>query len=215
MRRGAFTLIELIITIVIMAGIFSVIPKILSATSRSDRFATQQEALMQALSLTNLAAHLAWDANNSDHLDILQTQSTNSALDCNTSIKFRRGSYVGPNGRMCMQPYSASALGNDGEADYTAYDDIDDFDGSDINVSGRYALRTHVTYLDDTIITEHTDKITIDLSSAAAATATTNIKKLKTTARYSGKRGKPRNLGSFTYFSTNIGQISLANRSWQ
>jgi len=215
MRRDAFTLIELIITIVIMAGIFSVIPKILSATSRSDRFEAQQEALMQALSLTNLAAHLAWDANNSDHLDILQTQSTNSALECNTTIRFRRGSYIGANGRMCTQPYTASALQNDGETDYTAYDDIDDFDGSDINVSGRYGIRSRVTYLDDSIITESADRLTIDLSAATATTATTNIKKLKTTVRYTGKRGKPRNLGSFTYFSTNIGQISLANRSWQ
>jgi len=58
MRKG-FTLIELIITVVIMAGVFATIPKILSAAGRSNAFTIRQDALMQTVSLTSIASHLA------------------------------------------------------------------------------------------------------------------------------------------------------------
>jgi len=50
--RRAFNLIELIFTIVIMAGIFAVIPKIVFATAKSESFAMKQEALFTTVSLT-------------------------------------------------------------------------------------------------------------------------------------------------------------------
>jgi len=60
--KKAFTLVELIFTIVIMAGVFAVIPKILNMTNKSDSIALKQDALLQAVSLTNIASFLAWDA---------------------------------------------------------------------------------------------------------------------------------------------------------
>jgi len=223
MRRG-FTLIELIITIVIMAGIFAVIPRIVFATAKSDRFAMQQDALMQALSMTTIASRLAWDENNTDHLDILQTDS--AAYACDPVLRFRPGSYIGANGRMCEQSLTATAApgAESGESDYRLYDDIDDFDGTDVNASvpdrnsiqrkSRYQLQNSVTYLSDNVAQESGSALTIDLSQSAATAATTAIKRFKSKVRYIGKRGKARNIGAFVYYSTNIGQISLAYRNW-
>ncbi len=217
MRRG-FTLIELIITIVIMAGIFAVIPRIVFATAKSDRFAMQQDALMQALSMTTIASRLAWDENNTDHLDILQTDS--AAYACDPALRFRPGSYIGANGRMCEQNLTATAApgAESGESDYRLYDDIDDFDGADVNASvhgkSRYQLQNSVTYLSDNVAQESGSALTIDLSQSAATAATTAIKRFKSKVRYIGKRGKARNIGAFVYYSTNIGQISLAYRNW-
>lgn len=217
MRRG-FTFVELVITIVIMAGVFMVIPRILTATGKSDRFAMRQDALMQAVSLTQMASRMAWDENNTEYADILQTDSTASA--CDTSLRFRPGSYLSANGRMCTRSITATLpLGAEsGESDYTLYDDIDDFNGSSIDVtyqgSPKYRLINSVEYLDDTIITENGTDMVIDLSAASASPASTAIKRFESKVRYVGKRGKQRNISSFYYYSTNIGQITLAQRSW-
>ncbi len=218
--RSAFTLIELIITIVIMAGIFAVIPKILFATNRSDTFAMKQDAMLEAVSLVNIASRLAWDENNSDRLDILQTDSANTALTCDPAQRFRQGSYLSANGRMCTENITATypPAAESGEDSYQLFDDIDDFNGVDINVTAKgkrkYLLKNRVAYLDDTIINETGQKLTIDLSQAAEAAASTNIKRFTSTVKYVGKRGRERNIASFYYYSTNIGQISLAYRNW-
>jgi prepilin-type N-terminal cleavage/methylation domain-containing protein len=217
MRRG-FTLIELIITIVIMAGVFMVIPKILIATGKSDRFSTRQDALMQAVSLTQMASRMAWDENNTAYTDILQTDS--GVFECNTTLKYRIGSYLSANGRMCTQPITATLpLGAEsGESDYTMYDDIDDYAGSEINItykgSPKYRLTNRVVYLNDAIVTQNGNDLTIDLSAATPSTTSTAIKRFSTKVRYVGKRGKARNITSFYYYSTNIGQITLAARNW-
>lgn len=224
MKKG-FTLIELIITIVIMAGIFAVIPKIVFATGKSDAFAVRQDGLMQALSLTHIASRLAWDEQNTDHLDILQTPDGHP--DCNV----RPGSWLSANGRMCTQNFAATApaaLGPEsGEEDYRSYDDIDDFNAAEINATHKvkqngiykterkYRLINSVTYLTDTIMQENGTTLTIDLSqSAPDETNATNIKRFKTKVRYSGTRGREYNISGFSYYSTNIGQISLAYRNW-
>ena len=221
--RNGFTLIELIITIVIMAGVFAVIPKIMFATGKSDAFALRQDALFEALSLTKIASKLAWDENNTDHLDILQTQS--SYFECNTSTKLRHGSYISSNGRVCAQPlYASLPLGADtGESDYLDFDDIDDFDGSEVNASvitpsgfaqKKYRLSNSVVYLTDAVTQDNGTVMKIDLSLSSISPTTTNIKKFTSKVRYVGSRGKERNISTFFYYSTNIGQISLAYRNW-
>jgi prepilin-type N-terminal cleavage/methylation domain-containing protein len=219
MKKHGFTLIELIITIVIMAGIFAVIPKIVFTTAKSDTFSMKQDALTQALSLTEIASALAWDENNTDHLDILQTESQN--FECNTTLRFRPGSYLSPNGRMCEKNLFATLHPGpeNGENDYTLFDDIDDFNAQEINASvagkRKYKLITGVHYLTDAITSENATAMTIDLSqSSPVDNNSTNIKKFTATVRYAGKRGREYNISTFSYYSTNIGQISLAYRNW-
>ncbi len=217
--RRAFNLIELIFTIVIMAGIFSVIPKILFATGKSDAFSIKQDALLQTISLTNIASLLPWDQNNSNNTDILQTTSTH--FKCDVSNRYRIGTYMSANARMCTQEINAShILGAEStENDYLLYNDIDDFNNLDINVttsSGKlkYRLYNQVSYLTDNIITTSGSSMTIDLNLSTSSSTSTNIKKFKSIVGYVGNRGTERNISSFYYYSTNIGQFTLNSRNW-
>lgn len=216
--KRAFTLIELIFTIVIMAGIFAVIPKILSATSRSDTFVLKQDALLSAYSLTSLASHLAWDENNTDSLSILAT--TDNIIECNTTTQKRKGGFLGHNSRTCKDILSASAIGADsGETSYLVYDDIDDFNSSDpIDVNNSlgqtvYEINTSVAYLDDNIISVNGTHMDIILDNTVT-NKTTNIKKFTANVRYVGNRGRAQNIASFYYYSANLGQMLLNEEAW-
>jgi hypothetical protein len=212
--RRAFNLIELIFTIVIMAGVFAVIPKIIFATNKSDSFAMKQDAFFNAISLTNIASLLAWDEENTDSMSILAT--ANNQIECNTTTFLRKGGFLGANSRNCKEPLTASAIGADGESDYLAFNDIDDFDAHEINVTlgskTKYKIYTTVEYFDDDIFTTNGDKMTITLKDANDTT--TNIKKFKAVVGYVGGRGKDKNITSFYYYSTNIGQITLNSEEW-
>lgn len=209
--RAGFNLIELIFTIVIMAGIFAVIPKIIFVTNKSDIFAIKQEALFNTISLTNIASLLAWDENNSKTLSILAT-SGDVGFDCNTTTFLRKGGFLGSNTRNCKEDFNASAIGLDGESDYLSYDDIDDFNGEivDVNFSTKtkYKIYTQVRYLNDAVFTTLGSKMTIVLDNSTNAN-TSNIKKFKAVVSY-----KDKNISNFYYYSTNIGQITLNSETW-
>ncbi len=212
--RAGFNLIELIFTIVIMAGIFAVLPKIIFITNKSDIFAMKQEALFNTISLTNIASLLAWDENNTKTLSILQTSGDN-LFDCNETTSLRNGNFSGANSRKCKESFSASAIGADGVSDYLLFNDIDDFNGTSIDVNlssfAKYKIYTEVSYLDDSSFTLAGSKMTIVLGDAINNTS--NIKKFKATVSYAGKRGD-KNISSFYYYSTNIGQITLDSEIW-
>lgn len=214
--RAGFNLIELIFTIVIMAGIFAVLPRIIFATNKSDTFALKQEALFNTISLTNIASLLAWDENNTHTLSILAT-SGNSSFDCNTTTFLRLGGFLGDNSRKCKEDFSASLIGVDAlESDYLLFDDIDDFNGTliDVNLSSlaKYKILTQVRYLNDSVFSVSGNKMTIILDNLINENSS-NIKKFKATVSYAGKKGD-KNISSFYYYSTNIGQITLNSETW-
>jgi hypothetical protein len=198
-----------------MAGIFAIIPKIIFAINKSDSFAIKQDALFSAVSLTNIASLLSWDENNTKSMSILTTAGNN--IPCDTTTFLRAGGFLGLNTRNCKESYAASNIGDDGESDYLSYNDIDDFNAAtiDVNLSSKtkYQITTKVDYLVDTIFSISGNKMTIILDKTPSPT-TTNIKKLKTTVRYVGGRGKDKNISSFYYYSTNIGQITLNSEEW-
>ena len=208
--RNAFNLIELIFTIVIMAGIFAVIPKIIFVTNKSDTFAIKQDALFNAISLTNIASLLSWDENSSQTLSILTT--FDNSIECNTTTFLRVGGFLGSNSRNCKESFYASSIGSDGESNYLFFNDIDDFDGEkiDVNFSSKikYKIYTEVRYLNDAIFTTDGDMMTIVLDNSTRSN-TSNIKKFKATISY-----KDKNISSFSYYSTNIGQITLNSEAW-
>ena len=218
--REAFTLIEVIFTIVIMAGIFMVIPKILMMVNKTESFAMKQDAYFNAISITKLASTLAWDENNTESLNTLNTTINN--INCNGSTNYIRiGSFLSANGRTCQDSLSASAIMSDaGEDDYLFFDDIDDFNGSIINTTengnNRYKILTHVSYLNHLNLFATEKKLTIDLSATTDTGATSNIKKLTTTIKYNGKKAvnKDKTIATFRYYSANIGQFTLNKREW-
>jgi prepilin-type N-terminal cleavage/methylation domain-containing protein len=219
-KREGFTLIELIFSMVIIALVFTVIPKIIYAFNKSDQFSIREDALFNAVSLDNMISRLPWDENNTLHNDILLTDSSNGNFDCNTTTYYRVGGFVGS--RNCKNALKASAISNDGESDPAFFNDFDDF--NDINISAKtgtdtlYTLLNKVFYaLDDSSVFKYdyaNNSATIHLENLSESNNSTNLKMLKTDVYYSGKRGKVRQISNFYYISSNIGQVLIKKKSW-
>ncbi|MFK5882464.1 MAG: prepilin-type N-terminal cleavage/methylation domain-containing protein [Sulfurospirillum sp.] len=207
MRRG-LSLIELIFTIVIIAIVFTVIPKVVLSLNKSDKFAIRQDALFNGISLLQMISKLPWDENNTQSTDILHVSSGN--FRCDDISKMRMGGFVGS--RNCEENLSASSISNDAQSDYNLFNDIDDFNNLDINAS-YYALHVEVDYIDDNI-TYNGQKAVFALNSTPVS-GTTNLKMVDVNISYQGKRGKIKHISGFNYVSSNIGQITLNKRVWK
>ena len=215
--KNAFSLIELILTIVIMSIIFAVIPKIIFAINKSDNFAIKQDAIFNTLSLAKIVSTLTWDENSTTEIKILDTDGS-AMFDCNSTTNIRQGSFLGS--RSCTTTVSASKIMAD-ESSKSSFDDIDDFNGSitDVNTTSgktKYVIYSSVDYLSDdtTVFSVSGTTMSIDLSKSSTSSSSTNIKKLTMTVAYKGSRGKEKNITSFNYYSTNIGQLSLNSENW-
>ncbi len=207
MRRG-LSLIELIFTIVIIAIVFTVIPKVILSLNKSDKFAIRQDALFNGISLVQMISKLPWDENNTESIDILHADSGNFVCDDVSTLRI--GGFVGS--RNCENNLSASIISSDGQSDYNLFNDIDDFSDIDINAS-YYALHVEVDYVPDSI-SYSGQKALFELSSTAVS-GTTNLKMVDVNISYHGKRGKVKQISSFNYISANIGQATLNKRVWK
>lgn len=206
--RKALSLIELIFTIVIIAIVFTVIPKVVLSLNKADKFAVRQDALFNGVSMVSMISKLPWDEANTVSSDVLHVDSSN--FTCSTSTFRRAGSFIGS--RNCDQNLT-STLGNNGETSYEEYNDIDDFISENNVTAEPYRLETKVVYFQDDFTRVGT-KITFDLSNSSETNTSTNLKKLDITVHYAGKRGEDRQLTQFGYVSSNIGQMILNKRSW-
>jgi len=216
--RRALTLLELIFTIVIIAMVFTVIPKVIYSFNKADTFSMREDALFNGLSDIKLITQLPWDQNNTEYNDILHTDSNQAEFECNDTTKRRVGGFIGS--RNCEHNLSASAISSDGESDKIYYNDIDDF--NDINVSvdlgvdNIYTISNEVSYMSDAIFNyDYTNQsVTVNLANTVESTPSTNIKEVRAEIYYTGKRGGQRELSRFYYYSTNIGQVLIKKRSW-
>ena len=207
--RKALSLIELIFTIVIIAIVFTVIPKIVLSLNKADKFAVRQDALFNGVSMVSMISKLPWDEANTISSDVLHVDSSN--FTCSTSTFRRAGSFIGS--RSCEQNLT-STLGRNGEISYDLYNDIDDFRNENNVTAEPYRLETKVVYLTDNF-TQNGTKITFDLSNESNTSSSTNFKKLDITVHYAGKRGADRQLTQFGYVSSNIGQVKINKRVWK
>lgn len=202
--RKAISIIELIFTILIIALVFTVIPKIVFALKKSDEFAIRQDAILNTISLMQMISKQAWDEENVNSSDILNVDSGNFA--CDSTRKLRVGGFIGS--RTCENDLSANSIGT--EESETNYDDVDDYNNNDINTS-IYNINTTVSYCSD--ITAGSNSI--DLSNCGYPTGSTNLKRIHVKTTYIGNRGENRELMNFNYTSTNIGQFFIHKRVWQ
>lgn len=220
MRKG-ISLIELIFTIVIIAVVFTVIPKIVLALNKSDEFAIKQDALFNGMTMTQMISHLSWDENSTNSNDILSTTSVNVQFACDaTTYYYRKGGFRGS--RNCIDSngtLSANPIGKDGvEMDIYTFNDIDDFNAQpvDANTSDgkKYGLHVEVKYISDKIDYSTSQRAIINLSKIPE-TSTTNLKLVDVNVTYQGKRGASDTpITQFSYVSANIGKFFLAKRTW-
>ena len=221
MRKG-LSLIELVFTIVIIAVVFTVIPKIVLALNKSDEFAIKQDALFNGMTMTQMISHLSWDENSTNSNDILSTTSVNVQFACDaTTYYYRKGGFRGS--RNCIDSngtLSASLIGLDvGDTGiYNAFNDIDDFNAQpmiDANTSDgkKYGLHVEVKYISDKI--DYFPQRAIINLSKAGVSPTSNLKLVDVNVTYQGKRGASDTpITQFSYVSANIGKFFLAKRTW-
>lgn len=199
--RKALTLIELILSMVIIGIVFTVIPRLIMSMNQSAQVTIKEEAMFNAVAMMGAIINLPWDENNTQNSQILNVTDGNSSYECNTTSGYRIGGFVG--GRNCIEPigvdYNATSIRKEDEN----YTDIDDYNGSITDTNGTcssgtrhlYELNTTVTYIND--------------DTNARSIPTTNKKMMQVKVTKDGKC-----ITDLNYTAYNIGQIQINSRYW-
>ena len=209
MRRG-LTLIELIFAMVIVALVFTVVPKIFFVTNKSFETTAKEEALYNAMALTGILVRLPWDEANTRSDAILSTAEGDSAYRCDESTGFYRvGGFKG--GRNCLEGGDASEPPGPEDA---LFNDLDDYDGHTLETTtpygAKYRLAVAVRYLQDP-----SPGATVDLRSLAPAGGSTDVKEVNVTVTNAASRKKTPFTATLYYHSANIGAVYLRKRPWR
>lgn len=207
--RNALTLIELILSMVIIGIVFTVIPRLIMSMNQTSQATIKEEAMYNALAQMGMILNLPWDNNNTQNPQILSVTAGNADYECNTSSGYRIGGFVGS--RNCIETngtdYNASlAIGRED----AEYNDIDDYDGNitiakascTAGSTNLYNIGTTVLYKPD--------------SGVGTATGTTNTKTIQVRVGYHGNNkfhdvAKPNCITDLNYTSYNIGNIHIYN----
>ena len=230
MRRG-ITLIELIFTMVIVAIVFTVIPKIMFALSKSDSFSIRQDAVFNGMSLVKMVSDMPWDKNNTNSIAILgDTNSTTSLFDCNTTSGYRIGGFKG--GRNCEDDLNATAIHVgivNGDAIFDI-DNIGDFNLTQLEANTtfstnarNYEINVSIDYISDkngsdgdSVFVYGDQACTVKLQNAhKVSSGFTNLKEINATVYYRSGNRPIKQLTQFYYTSANIGLFTLHKRVWQ
>ncbi len=201
MRKG-LTLIELIFSMVIIAIVFTIVPKIIFASNKTLQLSKKEDALFNAYSLMGSIVKLPWDENTTvSDGKILDTDKT----DCNASSGYRVGGFIGS--RNCIDSnLRASSIGSDSGD----YDDIDDYSGKTTNVNMNiegvdkniYNINVSVEYVENNYL-------------SVVALNTSELKKIKTIVYPGADNNKMVGFqSSFFYYSANLGHIQIKKRVW-
>ncbi len=213
--RKALTLIELILSMVIIGIVFTVIPRLVMSMNQSSQVTIKEEAMYNAMAQMGMILNLPWDNNNTQNPQILSVTPTNLAYECNTTSGYRIGGFVG--GRNCIAPpgvnYNAGAIG----LEDTERNDIDDFHDTNITadkncsgtVLGLFRIGTTVTYVKDPAATG-----TAELNATDQAPNQTNTKRVLIRVGYGPNSKQSGCITSLEYHSFNIGHIQINSRNW-
>lgn len=211
MKRG-ISLIELIISIVIMGLVVSTMPLVLSQTSDNNAFALRQEAIMAAKTQIGRILTYDWDANSYSTTD---KKAYILATNGDAEITARAG-LVAHAGRRGFSPTSATATPSP-FTNVAPPNDISDFNGDTMSLADSIvstglshggnldyihkndmSLVTTVSYLSDNAnYTQQTE--TFNFGTAANAN-TANIKMVRVSAQGTGN-----NIDLYAY-TCNIGE---------
>ena len=207
--KKALTLIELIFTIVIIAVVFTTIPKIIYVSNKSLEFSKKEDAMFNMMSKIMDISVKEYDYNNTLYDDILLT-GENDVLECNSSTGYRIGGFKGS--RNCLNDINESSIPTN---DSGEYDYIEGYNGVGEELSygnTDYDLNITVGYTDEWNESNYNDgNLTYQFSSNLYNTPHTNIKKITVSVK---KHGADENISSISYYSANIGHIKINSVQW-
>jgi prepilin-type N-terminal cleavage/methylation domain-containing protein len=206
--RKALTLIELILSMVIIGIVFTVIPRLIISMNQSAQVTIKEEAMYNAMAQMGMILNLPWDNNNTQNSQIL-TVFPASGYDCNTSSGYRIGGFIG--GRNCIaSPGISFNAGSIGKEDGWS-NDIDDFNNTDVNATkncssgakGLYTINTAVHYVDDPAL------IGTALLSKSTAPNQSNTKRIAVQVGYGSDSQHTGCITALQYHSFNIGNVQI------
>lgn len=161
--RRAVSLLELILSIIIISTVFIIIPKLIFSINRGFELSLKEEALYTAVSMSGYISTLPWDQHTIDREGGILSAG---GVECNSSTGphsegyYRIGGFVGS--RNCIG-WSDSSDWKPTDSIDTAngYDDIDDYNGYSESVVGkRRAYDINITVSRDRDIKTARVKIT-------------------------------------------------------
>lgn len=227
MKRNGFSLVELVLSIVVIAIALMTVPLMLNQSSKSNQYALMQESILAARTKMGNVLSFKWDQNASDLngsvVRVVDVTDGAAALNRITySDQNRRKGHVKEDRRRRMIDNETNAsLGLEG----TDFDDIDDFHNeSSIVAPAGGGVEGKFDYLDDDLnltvmvkyisddINYSKQNLNFDFNVSSApnfdATHSTNIKMIELNAS-STNNDVP---FLFRTFSCNIGQSKLYER---
>ena len=220
--KKSFSLIELIFTIVIIALIFTTIPKIIYSTNQSFKFTLKEDGIFNMMAKVMDISFREWDENDTTSYDILLTGNDN-VLECNANANpaIRIGGFYSgyAYSRICPHHLYVSHIGTDsGETSEEDYDDVDDYNGTEENATKNGSTR-YILYITDGYSGEWNksnydyDTQTLNFSFTNQATTTKSNIKLTKITLYDKKYDK--NISNARYWSANIGKVGyIESEQW-
>jgi len=208
--KKALTLIELIFTILIITFTFMVIPRMFQASNEVLNYSTKEDAIFNMYSQMMDIVLKEYDENNTKYDDILLTGNA-EVLECNPSTGYRVGGFRG--GRNCKNDVWEDDIGPDeNETSIEDYDDVDDFNGTDYNISSgnkEYEINITAGYTDNWHINNYSNT---DLEFNFTNISDNNfsqIKRIEVKVLHNNKV-----ISSIRYYSANIGHIKVKSVQW-
>jgi len=219
--RKALTLVELILSVVIISIVFTAIPKIIIATNQSFVSASKQDGIFNAMQLMHMIANTPFDSQSYHTFSILKVEENGlDNLECNTTTGIRKGGFVG--GRHCLDVEKNATRIDERNLDTVlAIEDYHQFN-FDANVSNtncvdykKYGLVPNVSY--KKLIATNLTNIDLSNSSDVELTnddgnATSHIKHIKMSVDFNGTGQS--GCVDFDYYAANLGQLNIARRDY-
>ncbi|MBU1659353.1 hypothetical protein KKG72_09920 [bacterium] len=206
--RYAFSMIELIFAIVIIAITVMSLPMMSQITAKGVDQNLLQEAIFAAAAELNQAVTYQWDENDKENPDALSQVVPTTALDCNTTTKRRLGHVNQPLHRRCLENLTirpSTTLGSD-SGDLDDLDDTIKSSASILTDSSGGNVYTSAGYKED-----YRSSISVVYADFGAATeGSQNIKKITVSIA-----DKDDNLITvLKTYSANIGEIDYNKRTY-
>ena len=224
MVSKGFTFIELVIAIVVISIALMSVPLLLSQASKSDEFSINQEAILAGVTKIGNILTYPWDDKLVGSLTvkhILDVTNGDNELDRSATDPNRRIGNFKANFRRKFDSNETNAsviLGRTGDANSTAYDDMDDFDGTTESIvsggTGDYLkdlnLTTTVKYISDSANYSSSPILSMDVNTTAV-TPSSNIKIIEVKVIDSTSN---EHITTLRAFSANIGSYELLYRTF-
>ncbi len=207
MKKG-LTLIELIFTIVIIAFVFSVIPKMFQTTNKVLSFSSKEDALFNMYSQMMNIILKPYDKNNTIYNDILLT-GENSVLECNSSTGYRDGGFVGS--RNCFHKVYESSIPSTPQKPFEALEDYNGLNYQIYSGNKEYNLSVTVGYTDDWNSSNYDySNQTLDFNFTDKSDNTKSQIKRVFVRVFNNEN----NISSIYYDSANIGYVEIKSVQW-